>query len=381
MTFSVETVADVDGFRNEFRRWLHEFGHEFRLPDDCNHDEQFARGLDLSRAMWDAGWKRVGWPASLGGLGGGPRHRATYYDELCRAGIEIPDTDLSIEVIGPAMVKFSPVLAEIHLPRLLAGEEAWAQAFSEPNAGSDLASLRTRGVVTGDEMVVEGQKVWTSHGHRSARLLTLVRTGSTDSRHRGLSALLIDTDSEGLTRNPLMFANGIDEMCETFFDSVRVPMQRMVGAIDEGWDVAMFMLQYERSMYAAQRQAWLGLRIRQLTDYLVASGTYQRAMHAVDAAWLQLQTVRARTIQMVRRLDNGEIVGPEASADKILLARAEQAIFEIARNIERSQFALDDSAERWRSGWWYSRATSIIGGAREIQCSVIADRVLRLPRD
>lgn len=374
-------VADVDRFRSELRGWLGEFGQEFRLPGDCTHAEQFARGLHLSRAMWDAGWKRVGWPASFGGLGGGPRHRATYYDELCRAAIEIPDTDLSIEVIGPSMIKFSPTLAETYLPRLLAGEEAWAQAFSEPDAGSDLASLRTRGVVKGDEMVVDGQKVWTSHGHRSVRLLTLVRTGTSDSRHRGLSAMLIDTDSEGLTRIPLTFANGVDEMCETFFDGVRVPIERMVGATDEGWDVGMFMLQYERSMYAAQRQAWLGLRIRQLTAYLVSHGVYHLAKHSIDAAWLQLQTVRARTIQTVRRLDDGEVVGPEASADKILLARAEQSIFEIARNVERSKFAFDDTAERWRSGWWYSRATSIFGGSREIQCSVIADRVLRLPRD
>jgi alkylation response protein AidB-like acyl-CoA dehydrogenase len=193
--------------------------------------------------------------------------------------------------------------------------------------------------------------------------------------------MLIDTDSLGLTRVPLTFANGVDEMCETFFDGVRVPMERMVGGTDEGWGVGMFMLQYERSMYAAQRQAWLGLRIRQLIAYLVANGAYHRAQDAINAAWLQLQTVRARTIQTVRRLDNGEVVGPEASADKILLARAEQSVFEIARNIEQSMFAFDESAARWRSGWWYSRATSIFGGAREIQCSLIADRVLRLPKD
>jgi alkylation response protein AidB-like acyl-CoA dehydrogenase len=381
MNLAMEELAtNVDNYRIALRAWLDDHRGELSHPQGADRQQHIANGLALTNTMWKEGWKRVGWPATLGGRGGGPRHRATYYDELSRAGIELPDTDFSIEVIGPAMLHFAPALAEIYLPSFLAGEEAWAQAFSEPEAGSDLASLRTRGVIGDDEIVVDGQKVWTSHGHLAARLLTLVRTGTSESRHRGLAALLIDTDSPGLTRRPLIYASGIDEMCETFFDSVRVPTDRVIGAPDQGWQVAMHMLQYERSMYAAQRQAWLGLKLRQLVAYLDNAGI-DDAEATLGSAWLQLQTVRARAIESVRRLDAGAVIGPEASADKVLLARAEQSIFEVVRHAEGAGFAFDQAAEDWRAGWWYSRATSIFGGAGEIQRSIVADKVLRLPQE
>jgi alkylation response protein AidB-like acyl-CoA dehydrogenase len=142
----------------------------------------------------------------------------------------------------------------------------------------------------------------------------------------------------------------------------------------------MHMLQYERSMYAAQRQAWLGLKLRQLVAYLDKAGIDDAAA-AVGDAWLQLQTVRARAIESVRRLDAGAVIGPEASADKVLLARAEQSIFEVVRHAVGAGFAFDQAAEDWRAGWWYSRATSIFGGAGEIQRSIVADKVLRLPQE
>lgn len=374
-------AGSVDDYRLALRAWLTEHSDELTAPHAADRHEHIANGLALTSTLWQAGWKRIGWPAVLGGLGGGPRHRATYYDELCRAGVEIPDTDLSIEVIGPAMLDHAPDMAAAYLPRLLAGEEVWAQAFSEPEAGSDLASLRTRGVIRGDEVIVDGQKVWTSHGQFAARLLTLVRTGTAESRHRGITALLIDTDTPGITRRPLVFASGLDEMCETFFDNACVPVDRMIGPPDHGWSVAMLMLQYERGMYAAQRQAWLGLRFRQLLSYLNKVGINEVVEAAIGSAWLQLQTVRARAIETVGRLDAGDAVGPEASPDKVLLARAEQSIFELARLAERSGFAFDDTAEDWRAGWWYSRATSIFGGAGEIQRSIVADKVLQLPKD
>jgi alkylation response protein AidB-like acyl-CoA dehydrogenase len=373
------SVTDVDQYRKALRSWLEAHRDELTSKSG-SHEQHIGEGLALSRKLWEAGWKRFGWPESIGGLGGGPRHRATYYDELCRAGLELPDTDLSIEVIAPALLHYAPSLAEAYLPRFLAGEEVWAQAFSEPDAGSDLASLRTRAVLEGDDVVIHGQKVWTSHGHLAARLLVLVRTGTPESRHRGLAALLVDAAMPGLTRRPLTFASGVQEMCETFFEEVRVPIDRMVGSPTDGWKVALHMLRYERSMYAAQRQAWLNLRLRQLRSFLHEHAAAQRSEPLVHAAWLLVQTVRARTIQTVRRLDAGEAVGPEASADKILLARAEQAVFELAR-LAGPQFLWDDAVRPWRDGWWYSRATSIFGGAGEIQRSIVADRILRLPSE
>jgi alkylation response protein AidB-like acyl-CoA dehydrogenase len=372
---------ELDEYRAAFRTWLDEHRHEFDRARAPSFAERMAEGSALSRALWRAGWKRVGWPEVVGGLGGGPRHRATYYDELSLAGLELPNSDQSIEVMAPAMLEFAPSLAERCLPAFLAGEELWGQGFSEPDAGSDLAALRTRGRVEGDVVVVDGQKVWTSHGHLADRVLTLVRTGTTESRHRGLAALLVDTDSPGVSRNPLRFANGLEEMCETFFDGVVVPIDRMIGGPGDGWAVAMFMLQYERSMYAAQRQAWLSLRLRDVATYLDRAGSAPGTEAAIATAWLQVQTVRARAIASVRRLDAGEVLGPEASADKVLLARAEQSVFEVARHAAHGGFSLDSDAALWRSDWWYSRACSIFGGSGEIQRTIIADRVLQLPRE
>jgi alkylation response protein AidB-like acyl-CoA dehydrogenase len=373
--------TELTEYRIAFRQWLEAHRDEFDRGRAPTFAEHMARGLVLSRSLWRAGWKRVGWPESVGGLGGGPRHRATYYDELGLAGLELPNSDQSIEVMAPAMLEFAPSLAEAFLPACLAGEELWGQGFSEPDAGSDLAALRTRGSVEGDTVVVDGQKVWTSHGHLADRLLALVRTGTPESRHRGLAALLVDTDSPGVSRHPLRFANGLEEMCETFFDGVHVPIDRMIGAPGDGWAIAMYMLQYERSMYAAQRQAWLALRLRQVAVYLDDVGCDSGTGTAIAAAWLQVQTVRARAIASVRRLEAGEVLGPEASADKVLLARAEQAVFEVARRAARSSFVFDAEGEPWRSDWWYSRACSIFGGSGEIQRTIIADRVLQLPRE
>jgi alkylation response protein AidB-like acyl-CoA dehydrogenase len=382
VTVTTATVpADLDEYRVALRAWFADHRDELPRGRAASFEEHIARGLELSNIMWKAGWKRMGWPESVGGTLGSARHRATYYDELCRAGLELPNSDSSIEVMGPAMLEYAPALAERMLPTFLAGEELWAQGFSEPDAGSDLAALRTRGVVDGDVVVVDGQKVWTSHGHLAERIWTLVRTGTPESRHRGLAALLIDTDLAGVTRNPLAFANGTAEMCETYYDGVRVPLDRMIGEPGQGWAVAMYMLQYERSMYAAQRSSWSEQRLRELALALDDAGRGEGAASAVRSNWLQIQTVRARAIESVRRLDAGEMVGPEASADKVLLSWAEQGVFDVARLAATSDFVFEDWAQPWRSEWWYSRASSIMGGAGEIQRSIIADRVLQLPRE
>src|SRR3712207_196843 len=190
--------------------------------------------------------------------------RSVYYDELCRAGYFIPESDNGLETLTPAVLKFAPQLAQELLPAMLSGEETWGQCFSEPEAGSDLAGLRTRAVPDGNGWAVSGQQTWTSNGHFSAPLFTLVLTGAADSRRHGISALLIDADSPGISRRPLTFANGEEEMCETFFDDVVVPRGRLVGEENGGWEVAGFLLQFERSMYAAQRQALLFSRLRDL---------------------------------------------------------------------------------------------------------------------
>lgn len=170
-------------------------------------------------------------------------------------------------------------------------------------------------------------------------------------------------------------------MCETFFDDVLVPGQRRIGAENEGWAIAMFLLQYERAMYSAQRQAWLASRLRDLAARVRQSPHADRAdaAGALGRAWLAVQMLRARSAQTVARLDAGEAVGPDASADKILLASAEQAVFDAARELLGWEFDVLDDTAAWRAQWWYSRAATIYGGSAEVQRTILADRVLALP--
>lgn len=374
----------VDHFRDGFRAWLAPDGAgaevlaPFRPAPAGSHEDHVALGLQLSAVLWEHGWKRHGWPETVGGVGGGPRHRAVYYDELCRAGLFVPESDQPTEVLAPAVLHHAPDLAEHVLPGLLAGREVWGQGFSEPDAGSDLASLRTRATPAGSGYRINGQKTWMSNGHLADRLFVLARTGTQESRHRGITAFMLDADAPGVTRRPLVFASGVTELCEVFFDDVEVPADAIVGQADGGWAVAMYLLQYERSMYAAQRQAWLLARLRDLAA-LVGTTSDHAAAPVLGRAWAAVGTVRARTAETVRRLDAGEMVGPEASADKILLATAEQAVFDAAKDLLGAGFLLDPDNRDWRDQWWYSRAATIYGGSIEVQRTILADHVLSLP--
>jgi alkylation response protein AidB-like acyl-CoA dehydrogenase len=315
----------------------------------------------------------------LGGLGGGPLHRAVLYDEINRAGLITPESDYALEVVADAVYQFAPNLAVKLLPALLDGREVWSQGFSESEAGSDLAALRTRAIRDGDHYIVNGQKMWTSNGQLSDRILTLVRTGSADSRHHGITALLIDSRSPGLTINPLTFANGCEELAECFFSDVRVPSARRIGNENEGWAVTMHLLQFERGMYAWMRQAWLLSRLRQLAASISVVDT--AAADSIGHAYQAIMLLRSQSATTIQRLDAGLPVGADASTDKILLAAAEQMVFDAARELLAADFELADTAAPWREQWWYARAATIYGGSAEIQRSILADRVLGLPKE
>ena len=245
-------LRDISRYRSDLREYLRtlDCAEQWRSAASMTVEDGLAHDATVMARLNADGWNRYGWPESAGGHGGNEIHRAVFFEELGHAMLPIPAQSWTLEVIGPAVLKFAPHLATQFLPRYLAGDEWWGQGFSEPESGSDLASLRTR--ATSDEsgdFVVNGQKIWTSQGGTAKRILTLVRTGSPESRHRGLSMLLIDTDSPGLTIRPIALASGRRELAELFFDDVRVPRERLVGDVDGGWGVAMFLMQYERGMY------------------------------------------------------------------------------------------------------------------------------------
>jgi len=194
--------------------------------------------------------------------------------------------------------------------------------------------------------------------------------------------ILVDVGTPGVTVRPIRLASGRAELAECFFDDVRVPASRLIGAEGEGWAVAMYLLQYERALWAWLRAAVLLQRLRALTA-LVSGGTGHDAGvdEVLGTVYLDLLSLRARSVETVRRLAAGQTVGPEASADKLLLGACEQSVYEAARSLLGSRFLFGDDSRQWREEWWYSRTTTIYGGSAEVQRGIIADRVLKLPKE
>src|ERR1700761_9554032 len=233
------------------------------LDDDAD-EMRFSAGL--MRVLYDAGFGRYGMPPAVGGLGGGVRDWAGPFGELARAGITPTGQHSLLVTLAYPLAKFAPELAAAYLPEFLSGDGWWGEGFSESEAGSDLAALRCRARREGDDYVISGHKIWTSHAETANRIFLLARTGTQDSRHRGLSMLLVDVDMPGVTVRPIRLASGRAELAECFFDDVRVPAGRLIGAEGEGWAVAMYLLQYERAVYAWLRASVLLRRLRALTD-------------------------------------------------------------------------------------------------------------------
>jgi alkylation response protein AidB-like acyl-CoA dehydrogenase len=281
------------------------------------------------------------------------------------------------EVLAPTVVAVAPEVAARYVTPLISGVEGWCQGFSEPEAGSDLASLRCRAVEDGDCFVVTGQKIWTSYAQFASRILLLARTGTLESRHRGITALLVDMDSPGLTARPLHAINGVDEFSETFFDGVRVPKDRVVGEIDGGWPVAMDILRSERGSIFWMLSTGMLKDVRHLVDTAELDPADDEAL---GRAFAGVAGVRARTWMTQHRLAAGTITTPETSIDKRLMAGSEQELFDVVRHALGGalEFADDDSAVAWRAAYMYSRAASIYGGTAEIQRNILADQVLGL---
>ena len=384
-----ELAADPSAYRSALRAHLQADSATYdrwRVPVPDTVEERCSLTAQLLATLYQAGgWSRYGWPAPAG-LGGDPRHRAVFYDELSRAGLPIPDPCLLIETLGSPVAHFAPELATELLPLILSGQEWWGQGFSEPEAGSDLASLRCRAVVDGDELVISGTKLWTSFGDTATRMVALVRTGTAESRHRGLTMVMFDLDSPGVTRRPVALASGQNEVAEFFFDEVRVPRSRVIGEIGKGWAVAMYLLQFERAMYAWQCGGVTLRRLGELRDLVSASGTPvpDGIASRFGTTYADIVTLRARSAGTVRRLAAGETVGPEASVDKILLAQVEIGLLDLARDVLGSDFLLDEPGRDrrpWRDEWWYSRSATIFGGSSEVQRTILADHVLGLPKE
>lgn len=375
-------AGDLDAFREELGTWLSSPSLDrWRGLHLADVPQTMREHAELVRLLHDEGFGRYGHPVEAGGLGGDVRHSAVLYDELSAHDLPVPEQYQLLCVLGPPLLRYAPEITSQLLPGFLRGDEWWGQGFSEPGAGSDLASLRCRATRTADGYRLSGQKLWTSHGSTAARFLVLARTGTLESRHKGLSLFLVDADAPGVTVRPVSLASGREELAECFFDDAPIPATRLIGEEGEGWAIAMHLLQYERGVYAWLRSNHLMRRLRWLAGNATPSDDVHRL---IGDTYLDLIALRSRSLLTVRRLGAGETVGPEASADKVLLGTAEQSVFDTARDLLGRRFGLGSDSEDidlWREEWWYSRTTTVYGGSAEVQRGIIADRVLGLPKE
>ncbi|RAY17055.1 acyl-CoA dehydrogenase [Actinomadura craniellae] len=357
----------VEEFRTGLRAWLDE--HDLSPVHDKSLDGDMAQLSRVRRALFDAGWMRWGWPEHAGGLGGPTILRAVLGEEVATRGLAEPGIYSLIEVLAPTLIRYGSPELLAFVPLLLSGEETWCQGFSEPGAGSDLASLTTRAVRDGAEWVIDGQKVWTSLAQYAQRCLLLARTSGPG--HRGISAFLVDMDSPGVLVRPIETMHGVDEFAEVFFDGVRVPADRMIGAVGQGWEIAMSILPDERSSCFWHRVAHLYTRL----DRLLAAAP-AGSERALGEAFLDLHAIRSTSLRTQHRRARGEPLGAETSIDKILIASAEQRLFDTARDLLPGVVEYEESP--WREEYLYSRAATIYGGTAEIQRNIVAKRLLSL---
>jgi alkylation response protein AidB-like acyl-CoA dehydrogenase len=368
-------------FRDAFRTWLAGVDLDASPVQSGSVSVLLAHQRRLQRLLYDAGLMRWGWPQSVGGLGGSPSLRAVLGEELTSRGLVHTTTWTMLEVLGPAVIEYGrpDLVAEI-FPRLLRGDETWCQGFSEPDAGSDLGSLRTtaRRTGDGDSWVINGEKLWTSFAHGASRCVVLARTGPAGSGSRGISAFLVDMDTPGISARPLQTMADVDEFCATSFTDVAVPADRLLGDVDGGWRVAGHILGCERGAIFWQRGAWLGHHL----GALLPLANDARSQALVGDAFQLLWAFRTRSMATQRQIAAGAVPGAETSVDKIMIAAAEQAVFDTARELLAGAIETGDTPEAasWRREWSYSRAATIYGGTSEIQKDIVSHRLLGLPR-
>ena len=363
-------------FRLRLRSWLED--HNPGLPASSTDDDYWAGTAQWHRDLYDAGFFGMSWPVAIGGHGLPSVYEAIADQELAAAGAP-PRPSLGYLVRGILEHGNEDVQARL-LPGIVNGRDRWCQGFSEPDAGSDLASLRTSAVRDGDDYVITGHKVWTSYSDDAEWCLVLARTDQAVPKHKGISAFALRMDQPGVRRRPLRMINGITkEFGEVLFDGARVPAADMIGDPGAGWALAMTVVSHEREPGELGYVARYGKLVRELVARVGkepgAYGPEQRR----DLAWALVETEMLR-LHVCRRLSDrlgGVTHGPEGSVDKLLMTATEQTVGHAALSVGGTGLAGGD--DTWRKAYLYSRAQSVMGGTAQIQRNLVARRILGLP--
>jgi alkylation response protein AidB-like acyl-CoA dehydrogenase len=372
-------------FQLDARQWLE--AHAPREPlEHFDTKLGFEQHRAWERTLFEGGWGVVGWPGEYGGRNATPVESLIFEDEYARAGAPIRVNQNGLAMLGPTLMAFGTEAQKSrHLRRLACGDDIWAQAWSEPNAGSDLASMRSRAIRDGDHYVLHGQKIWVSRGTYADWMFTIARTDPTTNNHRGLTFFLVPTDSEGLTRRPIEEIDGRAGFAEVFMDGVRVSADNVVGTEGEGWRIAMATLTFERSAFLRPPGRFTQRVARLL--HLAHQQTCEPALRAELAeVWAMAEAYRLLNLWSVSNREDGDLSAVHANVNKLVWSEMDIRIHDLAVRLlgERAEFWMGapDAVDggQWMQDYLFSLAGTIYAGTTEIQRNLIAERGLGLPR-
>jgi acyl-CoA dehydrogenase len=385
-------VSDLDTFGSDTRAWLEaNCPAEMREPmrdesDACWGGRNAVFKNEAQRSWMDVmagrGWTVPDWPREYGGGGLSPAETKILRQEMARIGARNPLMSFGISMLGPALLKYGSEDQKKHyLPQIARGEIRWCQGYSEPNAGSDLASLQTKCEDKGDHWLVNGQKVWTSYADKADWIFCLVRTDFQAPKHKGISFLLFDMASPGVSTKPILLISGNSPFCETFFDDVAVPKDQVVGEVNKGWDVAKYLLGHEREMISGMGLGGQTGSLGEAFADVLADDPILRAQIArfdVDA-----MAYRAMSERFIDELKAGMAHPAQPSMMKYAGTELNKARHELVMAAGGSD-SLEWESDRSRKGksareWLRTKANSIEGGTSEVQLGIIAKRILDLP--
>jgi alkylation response protein AidB-like acyl-CoA dehydrogenase len=382
-------------FRDEFRAWLAD-----NVPNDWSSwrekplEESFPYLGAWQRKLHEGGWAAVSWPKEYGGRSASLMQQAIFWEEMARVEAPPMANALGLGLIGPTIIAYgTDAQKKRFIPKILSAEEIWCQGFSEPNAGSDLASLQTEARLDGDHYTVNGQKVWTSYGWVGDWCQLVVRTDREAAKHKGLSVLLVNMKSAGVEVRPLRQMTGESEFNELFFRDVRVPVENVLGTVNDGWNVAVSTLMYERGSYGARLHLIFRRNISRLIQ--IARVTPRNGRTAADdpmirqklaQCFAEIEIMRLNQLRAFSRITATGVPGPEGSIQKIFWSELNQRVQQLAQEImgPYGQLLATDSQAIdkgvWSYGYLRTRGNTIEAGTSEVQRNIIGHFVLGLPR-
>jgi alkylation response protein AidB-like acyl-CoA dehydrogenase len=365
-------------FRDELRAWI-EANHPGPEPEGDVAGFEFRRAWQ--RRLHEDDWAGVSWPKEYGGRGATLVEQAIYNEELARAQAPSTANVLGLAMGGPTVIAHgTEAQKRRYLEPILSADEIWCQGFSEPEAGSDLASLKTRAVRDGNEWVVTGQKVWTTLAHHAKWCMLVARTDPDVPRHKGLTYFLMDMDQDAVQVRPLRQITGEAEFNELFIEEARIPDENIIGGEGNGWAVAITTLMHERATLAFGLQIRVKITLSELLADARESGAAADPIirDRLAQLYIECEVLRLNALRGLSAIMRTGVPGPEGSLGKWQWAEVNQALTELAMDVRGGRAVLDD--DRWTYRFLRARANSIEGGTTEILKNIVAERVLGLPR-